>query len=247
MASFNLARAKNEQDKELEQLSSDAHERAMARRRRTLEISPGAGSPWEYKALVGDYRQKRDTSDFRNHELQMLQKQGKNELGVAEQKKLGMIGQGSEAAKHNAAATVEAANVEAEAKKYGFDTQKAIEEGKSATSLTETEKKIAGELEVEKQRGKNATDAADASGEWNLKGIQEKGKTDVSIAQTNAQAAKDAAERKYQHEMELQAEKNLGRKPTDAEMKAFMKLREKPENKGKTSQEIWSLLGTGAS
>lgn len=247
MASFNLARAKNEQDKELEQLSSDAHERAMARRRRTLEISPGAGSPWEYKAIVGDYRQQRDASAFRNHELEMLQQKGKNELAVAEQKKLGMIGQGADAAQNNAVGSIETAKIEGEAKKYGFDTQKDIEENKNATSLTETEKKIAGELEVEKQRGKNATDAADASGEWNLKGIQEKGKTDVSIAQTNAQAAKDAAERKYQHEMELQAEKNLGRKPTDAEMKAFMKLREKPENKNKSSQEIWQMLGMGVS
>lgn len=180
---FRNAQQENDWENEKARLNADAHERAMARRRRTLEISPGAGSPWEYKALVGDYRQQRDANNFRAHEMKMLDQQGKNELAVAEQKKLGMIGQGADAANHNANATVEAAKVEAEAKKYGFDTQKEIESGHDATALTTTEKKMSGEQSI-------ATTQAEAH---------------KSVAETKAEAEKKIAEANQQTALAQQA------------------------------------------
>lgn len=178
MASFHLAKAQDKQYQEIEELNQSAHDRYMARARRGIEANPNSVSPWEKKNILDYHRKQQETSDLRAHELEMLQQQGKNELDVAEQKKLGMIGQGSEAAKANANATVEAAKIDSETKKYGFDMQSIIEDRHDRTKLTEAEKRMESEKGI-----------ADAKNETEKSIAERKSETEKAIAQINQQTA----------------------------------------------------------
>ena len=183
MASFHLAKAQNKQYDEIEELNQSAHDRFMARSRRFIEANPNAVSPWEKKNILDYHRKQQEMQKLRVHELLMLEQQGKNEIGLAEQKKLGMIGQGSEAAKYNSEANFKIAELDAATKKAGFDTQERIETGRNNTTLTEIEKKIAGDKDI-------AQTQADAQ---------------KSVAETKANAEKAIAEANQQTALAQQA------------------------------------------
>ena len=104
----NNQRIVNEQMRSVnrEQARNDAwHEANMRARRRRLEsraeiamADPGRFSPFERNALI-EWRKRNEPDALRQHELNMLQQQGANELAVAEQKRFGMAEQGRDAAK----------------------------------------------------------------------------------------------------------------------------------------------------
>ena len=112
----NNQRIVNEQMRSVnrEQARNDAwHEANMRARRRRLEsraeiamADPGRFSPFERNALI-NWRNRDEPERLREHEIAMLQQQGKNELAVAEQKRFGMKEQGSDAAKIAAEAKVD--------------------------------------------------------------------------------------------------------------------------------------------
>ena len=81
---------------------NDVYGRARARRlesRADIALAdPGRFSPFERKALI-DWRNRNEPERLREHEMAMLQQQGKNEFAVAEQKRFGMREQGRGAAR----------------------------------------------------------------------------------------------------------------------------------------------------
>ena len=121
--------AENNANNRSADLNQAAHDRFMQRRRNFLERNPNAVSPGEYAATMGFERGKNPTG-LRQHELDVLKQQGDNDFRVAEQKRFGMREQGSDAAGLNAEAT-----------KYGWDQQLKMEE-KRQNGLTEREKMI---------------------------------------------------------------------------------------------------------
>lgn len=121
---------------------NDVYGRARARRleaRADIAMAdPGRFSPFERKALI-DWRNRNEPNALRQHELNMLQQKGKDEIAVAEQKRFGMKEQGADAAEWgfkgkevegeyglkqheiDAAAKTNVATIEAGASKYGAD------------------------------------------------------------------------------------------------------------------------------
>ena len=96
----------NNRNNQIADLTAAAHERRIASRRHFVETNPGAVSPQERDALTqtGLTGRERAIQDF---ERGMLQDKIKGEVGVAEAKRDGMIGQGRDAAEINAAVTTE--------------------------------------------------------------------------------------------------------------------------------------------
>jgi len=184
-----------------EQARNDAwHEANMRARRRRLEsraeiamADPGRFSPFERNALI-DWRNRNEPERLREHEIAMLQQQGKNEFAVAEQKRLGMREQGRDAAEWgfkgeevkaktgltqaelDATAKTRIAELDTEAKKYGAD--RGLEASKSqhgyfdekgvyhpGGNVAVAEASGKAALEVEHIRGQATVDAARAQAE----------------------------------------------------------------------------------
>ncbi len=188
------------------QLDRQAAARMSARERRLAENAmiaksdPGRFSPFERNALLGlqhtkagdvplqDRQERQGLQDF---EMAKLKQQGANEVAVAEQKRLGMKEQGSDAA--GIAAKSELAKAEeewgarksiaytdAETKRYGFDKDlEGKKYGADATVDAETERQK-GALAVAKQQGTTAETVA---------GIQQSGAIGVATQQARIAAA----------------------------------------------------------
>ena len=118
---------------------SAARQRRINANRDIAASDPGRFSAFETRSLLGlQHTQGGDIarndiderSNLRQHELDMLKQTGENEFKVAEQKRLGMKEQGSNAAGLNAEAT-----------KYGWNKQLKMEQ-KRQEGLTEREKMI---------------------------------------------------------------------------------------------------------
>lgn len=110
-----------------------AHERRMASRSRFIEGNPGAVSPQERAGVMQWQHNQGLTgreSALQQHEIDMLKRRGAIDLGVAEQKRLGMREQGSAAAEANG--------------RWGLD----IEEQRGANALTLAEKEWAKKKEI---------------------------------------------------------------------------------------------------
>ena len=110
-----------------------AHERRMASRSRFIEGNPGAVSPQE-RASVMQWKNDQGLTGreraLQQHEMNMLKQRGAIDLGVAEQKRLGMREQGSAAAEANG--------------RFGLETEKL----RGANALTLAEKEWAGKKEI---------------------------------------------------------------------------------------------------
>ena len=145
-------------------IASSAHERFMQSRRQFIERNPFAVSPFERKAVLGDYQARQDQAALREHELNMVGKKNEGETAVAHEKRLGMKEQGADAAQIHA---------NTDAAKSGFDlrkhelemanrkdiagiqseTQKSLAEGQNKTMLENT--KLQGENAVRQQSEAN--------------------------------------------------------------------------------------------
>lgn len=84
-----------------------------------------------------DYLRGGGIAGLRAHELEVLKQQGDNDFRVAEQKRLGMREQGADAASLNAEAT-----------KYGWDKQLKVEQERQKGGLTLAEKQIASQERI---------------------------------------------------------------------------------------------------
>lgn len=84
-----------------------------------------------------DYLRGGGIAGLRAHELEILKRQGDNDFRVAEQKRLGMKEQGADAAGLNAEAT-----------KYGWDKQLEVERERQKGGLTLAEKQIASQERI---------------------------------------------------------------------------------------------------
>lgn len=110
-----------------------AHEQFMARRARFVESNPNAVSPQE-RASVMQWKNDQGLTGreraLQQHEMDMLKQRGAIDLGVAEQKRLGMREQGSAAAEANG--------------RFSLETEKL----RGANALTLAEKEWAGKKEI---------------------------------------------------------------------------------------------------
>lgn len=119
----------NNRNNQIADLTAAAHERRIASRRHFVETNPGAVSPQERDALTqtGLTGRERAIQDF---ERGMLQDKIKGEVGVAEAKRDGMIGQSRDAAEANG--------------RWGLE----IEKQRGASALTLEERKMAGQKDL---------------------------------------------------------------------------------------------------
>lgn len=189
-----------ERNRQLEEAAIAAHERAMARRARFVESNPNAVSPQE-RASVMQWKHNQGLtgreSALQQHEMEMLKQHGVNDFRVAEQKRLGMKEQGSDAAEANG--------------HWGFT----IEEQRGANALALAEKEWAGKKEIAEidagvkkheidTRHKGIVDTNDANVE-----IEEmRGKSATQIERENREAAAAEAEKRRQEGAQATANKN---------------------------------------
>ena len=175
---------------------SAARQRRINANRDIAASDPGRFSAFETRSLLGlQHTQGGDIarndiderSNLRQHELDMLKQTGENEFKVAEQKRLGMKEQGSNAAGLNAEAT-----------KYGWNKQLEMEQ-KRQEGLTEREKMIGDRTEriAGMEHGTIGPDGTVTPG------------SRERVAGINADAVAQQAELKRQHELELEREKTL--------------------------------------
>ena len=110
-----------------------ARQRRLASQNMTALTDPGRYAPQVYRQAKQWY----DQGGLRAHELEVLKRQGDNDFRVAEQKRLGMREQGADAAGLNAEAT-----------KYGWDKQLEVERERQKGGLTLAEKQIASQERI---------------------------------------------------------------------------------------------------
>lgn len=130
----------NNRNNQIADLTAAARERRLASRSHFVTMNPGAVSPQERASLAQERLTGRERA-LQEHEMDMLKQRGAIDLGVAEQKRLGMREQGSAAAEANG--------------RFGLETEKL--RGTNALSLAEKEwagKKDITEIEAKsRQRG----------------------------------------------------------------------------------------------
>ena len=125
---------------------SAARQRRINANRAIAASDPGRFSAFETRSLLGlqhtqggdiPMRDRQEREGLRAHELEVLKRQGDNDFRVAEQKRLGMREQGADAAGLNAEAT-----------KYGWDKQLEVEQERQKGGLTLAEKQIASQERI---------------------------------------------------------------------------------------------------
>ena len=193
-----LARARKQQFEH--EIRQNAHDRFMQGRRNFIEANPNAVSPQERNLVLG-YATDRQRDDARfAHEQNMLDRRAAADVEMAKQRAQGMIGQGSEAARANAMATITSAEKEWTGReniaKTGLEGEKY-----KADKLLETERaKQEGALNVAKQTGSDAqaVEKTKQQGAGNVAEIQSKAHVDAARAEAEArlQRERDAAQNK---------------------------------------------------
>ncbi len=147
-------------------------------RRRTQELIAMRNSPTEMQRFQAD-------NMFRNSELETRRYE-------AEQRKEGMVGQGSTAAAHNAEAVKYKSDKDLEMGKYKVDRDKEIAEAQNATTI-----KVAGinaDAKVDAQT--EANKGIGIQGDWNVRLEQERAKTEAAKAAAQEQVWKNRQESK---------------------------------------------------
>ena len=112
---------------------SAARQRRLDSQRMTAIADPGRYAPSVRQEALEWQR----TGGLRAHELEVLRQQGDNDFRVAQQKRWGMREQGADAAGLNAEAT-----------KYGWDKQLEMEQERQKGGLTLAEKQIASQERI---------------------------------------------------------------------------------------------------
>lgn len=171
-----------------------AHERFMASKARFIESNPNAVSPQERDSIMQWQHNQGLTGRERalqQHEMDMLKQRGAIDLGVAEQKRLGMREQGSAATEANG--------------RFGLETEKL----RGANALTLAEKELAKKKEIAEIEAKSRQRGIEAEhgsydengnyrpgsrvlsererGEWNVKQQAEANKGTLAQAEVKRQ------------------------------------------------------------
>ena len=209
---------------------SAARQRRLDSQRMTAIADPGRYAPSVRQEALEWQR----TGGLRAHELEVLRQQGDNDFRVAQQKRWGMREQGADAAGLNAEAT-----------KYGWDKQLEMED-KRQSGLTEREKMIGDrEKGIEEIRGKNAQAVANINADSAYDVADRQGQTAVAVERekgTQMAAANIREEQvlnwKQQHEKELAQMRLNNMIPDEREMRGLIILQQQPENKGKSIMQI---------
>jgi len=172
---------------------NEANARARARRldaRADIALAdPGRFSPFERKALI-DWRNRNEPNALRQHELNMLQQQGKNELAVAEQKRFGMAEQGRDAARI-------AAEAKLDENKRRFGQLNDDGTYVPGSDVHAAQASGLSKAEVEMLRGQNRLAVAEANND---------AKRDIAAG--NNEARRDIADRKLDTEERIANNKN---------------------------------------
>lgn len=237
-----MLRQQDKRNEMIDDAVSAAQARFAANQKHYMRIDPGRFSHVQQREFLRDER----TRGLQEHELDMVREKGKADLAIEQVRAEGQKNAGAVAAQARAGAEVDVSKNSLEAEKYKSDAQKAIEAGRDSTRLTETEKKLASEQALEKIRGANSAAVEDARGDWAHRTAVDTQSEKNKGVKMELDARVLAEERAHRNALELQAEKNLGRRPSDAEVALFSKLRNKPENKGKTAAELWSMISIGS-
>lgn len=175
-----------------------AHERRMASRSRFIEGNPGAVSPQE-RAGVMQWKNDQGLTGreraLQQHEMNMLKQRGAIDLGVAEQKRLGMREQGLAAADANG--------------RWGLD----IEEQRGANALTLAEKEWAGKKEIADIGLKqHELEWGNGGGRERIARIEGGSRVDAARAQAEAAAEQQAQKNALEEQKRIAAaEKEKGR------------------------------------
>lgn len=119
----------NNRNNQIADLTAAAHERRLASRSHFVTMNPGAVSPQERASLAQERLTGRERA-LQEHERGMLKDKIAGEVGVAEAKRDGMIGQGRDAAEANG--------------RWGLE----IEKQRGASALTLEERKMAGQKDL---------------------------------------------------------------------------------------------------
>lgn len=119
----------NNRNNQIADLTAAAHERRLASRSHFVTMNPGAVSPQERASLAQERLTGRGRA-IQDFERGMLQDKIKGEVGVAEAKRDGMIGQGRDAAEANG--------------RFGLEAEKL----RGASALTLEERKMAGQKDL---------------------------------------------------------------------------------------------------
>ena len=119
----------NNRNNQIAALTAAARERRLASRSHFVTMNPGAVSPQERASLAQERLTGRESA-LQQHEMDMLKQHGENDFRVAEQKRLGMKEQGSDAAEANG--------------RWGLE----IEKQRGASALTLEERKMAGQKDL---------------------------------------------------------------------------------------------------
>ena len=181
-----LARARGQQFEH--EIRQNAHDRFMQGRRNFIEANPNAVSPQERNLVLG-YATDRQRDDARfAHEQNMLDRRAAADVEMARQRAAGMVGQGSEAAKANADASITSAEKEWAGRANVANTQLEGERYKS-DKLLETERaKQEGALAVTKQAGLDAQATEKIKQTGGSKIAETQGKAHVDAAKAEAEA-----------------------------------------------------------
>lgn len=118
------ARLTNWQERqERQEAFNAAHDRFMQNRAHSIEADPNSVSPQERRSTL-DYMRQREAEDrMRAHERGMLRDRIRGDVRIAEEKHRGMEGQGMEAARVNAEASMRNADQEATTRWYLADKE----------------------------------------------------------------------------------------------------------------------------
>lgn len=148
-----------------------AEARATRRRARFIERNPNAVSPFERNATLGRMRELEDRAGLREHELEMLRQQGRNDYA-----KETVIASGKAAESRN---------------RYGFFDAQGNYHGGSDVMAAQASGLSKAELETIKNQGK--LDVANANNATRREIAQDNNNTRVDVAETNNATKREIA------------------------------------------------------
>lgn len=222
----------NNRNNQIADLTAAAHERRLASRSHFVTMNPGAVSPQERASLAQERLTGRERA-IQDFERGMLGNKIAGEVGVAEAKRDGMIGQGRDAAEANGRWSLE------------------IEKQRGASALTLEERKMAGQkdlAEIDAQSRQLGIEAEHGSydengnyrpgsrvlsererGEWNVKQQTEANKGTLAQAEVKRQQ-QEAQERARKEKLALDYAKLDEKTKKDIDTQAITLARDKQIN-----------------
>lgn len=204
-----LARARGQQFEH--EIRQNAHDRFMKGRRNFIEANPNAVSPQERNLVLG-YATDRQRDDARfAHEQNMLDRRAAADVEMARQRAQGMVGQGSEAARANADATITSAEKQWSAQQNIAQSDADARRYIADKGLLTEQERQKGALAVTKQQGDNSADVEEIRQQGANKVAKTQGNTAVSVAQAEAEARLQRERAAAQNEAYIEQLRQSGR------------------------------------